>query len=113
MKRIYRENPAYREFKIDTRDDLIDFLNKAKSYIVNLSGIMNGLIGTVCCDLFSADKIGGHNVLSFQTNSNDSTRLLLDGEIEYVDCFCDDLSGTTVMFLKLSGAEREHQILVS
>ncbi len=113
MKRIYRTNPAYREFQLKTRDALIAFFNRSSSYIISLPSDSNGLIGTVYCDGFQFERIGNHIVWAFQRNSNDCTRLLLDGDIEYADCFCDEASGTTVVFLKLSGAEMEHQILVS
>lgn len=111
MKHIYHNNPAYSEFRLNKRDDLIDLLSHAHNYIITLNSKNSGLVGTVQFDTFKDEEFPGRRVLTFARH-NDGTRILLDGSFEFADCFIDQDVGSIVVFIKLRN-RHECSVLIS
>lgn len=107
---LYRNNPAYKEVRISSRDALLKLFQGASKFIVSVTQRGIGVIGSVFCDTFSSDEIPGYSTLSFSQKGSYATKIVFQGDLEYADCFYDN--SVITIFLKLSTSEIEHQIVV-
>lgn len=112
MREIYRQNPAYHEFRLNDRNDLVDLLKHGESYIISLSNKSLGIVGTVRFDAFKDEKLANRHILTFKRKNDDGTRVLLDGKFEFADCFIEQEVGSVVVFITFSD-RREYSVLIS
>ena len=85
MREIYRQNPAYHEFRLNDRNDLVDLLKHGESYIISLSNKSLGIVGTVRFDAFKDEKFANRHILTFKRKNIDENGNILSQDSVNVD----------------------------